>query len=72
MNDNRSKTSLLARRLPSLSEVADRLAVVVKNVWAIGTPVLVRSLNNSEERTAQRLARRIKERGYQVEIRKAA
>src|SRR6266852_5863170 len=54
VNNDSGESRLLARRLPGLPEVADRLAVVVEHVRAIRTPLLVRSLDDFQKLAAER------------------
>ena len=49
MNNDPAEPHLFARRLPSLSKIADRLPIIVEHVRTIGPTLLVCSLNYFQE-----------------------
>src|SRR5579875_147381 len=54
MNYDAAESSLFARSFPSLSKIADRLAVIMEHEKTIRTPLLVRSLNDLQQLAPQR------------------
>src|SRR5262249_28838160 len=54
VHDDATQSRLLARCLPCLPKVADRLTVILEDVWADRSPVFVRALNNLQQLAAHR------------------
>src|SRR5215469_4315102 len=54
VHDDAAESRLLARFLPSLPKVADRLTVILEDVWADGAALVVGTLNDLQQLPAHR------------------
>src|SRR5579883_783226 len=49
VHNDAAKSGLLTCRVPGFPEVADRLPIIMKDVWALWPPLLMRSLNDLQK-----------------------